>query len=98
MGGLIMSDKTYFPTTRAALNKALRATIVKAHRYPKDAGRKFPGIKFGPASSDWPMVTTTFVDTGEVRIDYAGDPVFSKLQIDNYIAEFCRLNHLRVAA
>lgn len=91
-----MSDKTYFPTTRAALNKALRATIVKAHRYPKNAGRKFPGIAFGPAHADWPMVETTFVDTGEVHIDYAGDPVFSKLQIDKYVAEFCRLNHLRV--
>jgi hypothetical protein len=91
-----MSDKTYFPTTRAALNRSLRATIVKAHCYDKRNGRKFPGIAFGPAHADWPMVETTFVDTGEVRIDYAGDPVFSKLQIDKYVAEFCRLNHLRV--
>jgi hypothetical protein len=89
-----MAEKTYFPTTKAALSKALRATIVKAHRYPKDAGSKFPGIKFGPASADWSMCETTFIDTGEVRIDYAGDPVFSKLQIDKYVAEFCKLNHL----
>jgi hypothetical protein len=94
-GGLTMDEKTYFPTTRAALNKALHATIVKAHRYDKRNGRQIPGIKFGPAYADWPMVETTFADTDEVRIDYAGDPVFSKLQIDNYIAEFCRLNHLR---
>ena len=77
------------------LNTWLRKTIVKAHRYPKDGGRKFPGIKFGPAHADWPMCETTFVDTGEVRIDYAGDPHFTPAQTAAYIAEFCKLNHLR---
>ncbi len=45
--------------------------------------------------TDWPMVETTFVDTGEVRIDYQGAPHATREQVDAYVAEFCKLNHLR---
>ena len=91
----IMSEKTYFPLTKAALNKALRSTIVKAYRYPKDAGRKFPQ---GYGTAPWPMLerlTVDAEDNGTVHIDYAGDPHFTPAQTAAYVAEFCKLNHLR---
>lgn len=82
-----------------ALNTWLRKTIDAAHAREDKANnchgkpRQFPN---GFCDANWPMLETTGKD-GTVHVDYAGDPVFSKLQINNYIAEFCRLNHLRGA-
>jgi hypothetical protein len=73
------------------LDRFLRGTIVRAHRYAKDAGRRFPR---GIGQSDWPMVETVS-DDGEVRIDYAGEPVYSAYQVSEYAREFCRLNRLK---
>jgi len=75
-----------------SLDAWLRRTIAKGHLYPKDAGRQFP---VGYGCKDWPMLETVS-DDGEIRIDHAGDPHFSRQQIADYVASFCKLNHLAI--
>ena len=94
-----MTTKTTkgFPTTKAALNRALRKDIFASFKRMGNCtkqDRLFP-THYGVA--DWPMVTTTFTDTGEIRIDYVGDPVYPAHQVAEYVREFCRLNHLKGA-
>ena len=79
-----------------ALNTWLRKTIDAAHAREDNANnchgqpRQFPK---GFGYINWSMLETT-ADDGTVTVDYQGDPVFSKLQIDTYVAQFCKLNHL----
>ena len=44
-------------------------------------------------SKNWPMIETVDED-GVISINYQGDPVYSKLQIDTYVKEYCKLNRL----
>jgi len=80
-----------------ALDTWLRKTIDRSHAREDKAnncaghGRLFP---IGSGCKDWPMLEITGAD-GTVTIDYQGDPHFSKLQIDAYVAQFCKLNHLK---
>jgi hypothetical protein len=80
-----------------ALDTWLRKTIDAAHSREDKAnncaghGRLFPK-QFG--TRDWPMLETV-ADDGTVTIDYQGDPHFSAQQIADYVAQFCRLNHLK---
>ena len=86
-----------------ALNTWLRKTIDRAHRIEdrkfKVCGdtRQFPK---GFGTAPWPMLerlTVDAEDNGTVHVDYAGDPHFTPAQTAAYVAEFCRLNHLRGA-
>ena len=70
---------------------SVKANRASHARYSVDKMRKFPP---GYGLRDWPMVETVESD-GTVRVDYQGDPVYSKFQIDEYVRKFCELNHLR---
>lgn len=71
--------------------RSVRANWASHARYGVDKMRKFPQ---GYGLRDWPMVETIELD-GTVRVDYQGNPVYSKFQIDEYVRKFCELNHLR---
>ena len=79
------------------LRKAINAAHAKEDRLYKCKGdmRQFPK---GFGTAPWPMqerLTVDAEDNGTVHVDYAGDPHFTPEQTAAYIAEFCRLNHLR---
>ena len=71
--------------------RSVKANWASHARYGVDKMRDFPQ---GYGLRDWPMVETVESD-GTVRVDYQGDPVYSKSQIDEYVRKFCKLNHLK---
>lgn len=73
------------------LQALARKGIADPKIHSVDKTRKFPQ---GYGTTPWPMVETIEPD-GTVRIDYQGDPVYSKFQIDEYVRKFCELNYLK---
>lgn len=71
--------------------RSVKANWASHARYGVDKMREFPQ---GYGTANWLMVETVESD-GTVRVDYQGDPVYSKLQIDEYVRKFCELNHLK---
>jgi hypothetical protein len=80
------------PKSKAALNTFLRRDIFAAHKRNgvcSKVDRKFPAL---PGNA---TLVETVADDGTINVDYAGDPHATREQIDAYVAEFCRLNHLK---
>ena len=71
--------------------RSVKANWASHARYGVDKMRTFPQ---GCGTANWLMVETVESD-GTVRVDYQGDPDYSKFQIDEYVRKFCELNHLR---
>ena len=75
------------------LDTFLRKDILKGHKrnggYIEKVDRFFPEGYRAHELIEIPL------PDGAVDIQYAGDPVYSKLQIDTYVTEYCRLNNLK---
>lgn len=82
-----------FPTSKKALDTALRRDIHSAHKRMGNCtktDRLFPE-GYGTGVS---LVETEQAD-GSISIWWKGDPNYSRHQVDNYVRLFCELNHLK---
>jgi hypothetical protein len=84
-------EPTYPQKTGRVLNTFIRKDIFAAFKrggYCAKVDRKFP-----KGYTPIPLTETTSHD-GTVTVDYAGNAEYSKLQIAEYVREFCKLNNL----
>ena len=73
------------------LDTFLRKDILKGHK--RNGGYKVD--RFFPEGYRAHELIEIPLPDGAVDIQYAGDPVYSRHQVDTYVAEYCRLNNLK---